>query len=63
LGKDPCREDAYRRLMCCYSRLEQRNRAIGWYRLCEKTIKRELEVSPDRSTFALYQKLLNDEYI
>jgi DNA-binding SARP family transcriptional activator len=63
LAKDPCREDAYRRLMCCYSRLGQRNRAIGWYRLCEKTIKRELEVSPDKSTFALYQKLLNDEYI
>ncbi len=63
LGKDPCREDAYRRLMCCYSRLGQRNRAIGWYRLCEKTIKNELEVAPDKRTVEFYQKLLHDEYI
>ena len=63
LTKDPCREDAYRRLMSCYSRLGQRNRAIAWYRLCEKTIKSELDVNPDHGTIALYQKLLNDEYI
>lgn len=63
LSKDSCREDAYRRLMCCYSRLGQRNRAIGWYRLCEKTIKKELEVSPDQRTVAHYRKLLNGEHI
>jgi len=63
LGKDPCREDAYRRLMCCYSRLGQRNRAIAWYHLCQKTIKAELDVDADHATVALYQKLLRDEYI
>lgn len=63
LAKDECREDAYRRLMCCHSRLEQRNRAIRWYRLCEKTIRSELDVCPDHHTVELYQKLLNDEYI
>jgi len=63
LTKDSCREDAYRRLMCCHSRLGQRNRAIVWYRLCERTIKSELDISPDSQTVALYQKLLNDEYI
>lgn len=63
LLKDPCREDAYRRLMRCYSRLGHRNRAIAWYRLCEKTIKAELDVSPDQLTVALYEKLLNDDYI
>ena len=63
LTKDSCREDAYRRLMCCHSRLGQRNRAIAWYRLCEKTIKTELDVNPDRRTVALHQKLLDDEYI
>jgi len=63
LVRDSCREDAYRRLMCCYSRLEQRNRAIAWYRLCERTIKKELDVSPDRRTIALYQNLLSDESI
>jgi len=61
LGKDPCREDAYRRLMCCYSRLGQRNRAIAWYRLCHKIIRAELDVDPDHATVALYQKLLKDE--
>jgi len=63
LAKDQCREDAYRQLMRCYSRLGQRNRAIGWYRVCESTIKNELDVSPDRHTIGLYQKLLNDEDI
>lgn len=63
LAKDQCREDAYRQLMRCYSQLGQRNRAIGWYRVCESTIKNELDVCPDRHTIGLYQKLLNDEDI
>jgi len=63
LDKDSCREDAYRRLMCCHSRLGQRSRAIGWFRLCEKTIKAELDVKPDHLTIALYHRLLNDEEI
>lgn len=63
LSKDICSEDAYSRLMCCHSRLGQRNRAISWYRLCENTIKKELDVSPDQRTAALYQKILNGEYI
>jgi len=63
LSKDICSEDAYRRLMCCHSRLGQRNRAINWYRLCEKTLKAELGVSPDQRTVALYQKLLKGECI
>ena len=63
LKKDRCREDAYQRLMSCYSHLGLRSRAISWYRLCEKTIKTELDMSPDRQTVSLYQKLLNDEQI
>jgi len=63
LDKDICREDAYQRLMCSYSRLGQRSRAISWYRLCEKTIKTELDVNPQQRTVELYQKLLNDEPI
>ena len=63
LGKDPCREDAYQRLMSCHSRLGQRSRAISWYRLCEKTIKAELGVAPNRGTAALHEKLLGDEYV
>jgi DNA-binding SARP family transcriptional activator len=63
LGKDCCREDTYGRLMCCYNRLGQRSRAIDWYRLCEKTIRRELDVDPDHELVELYQKLLSGEYI
>lgn len=63
LTKDPCREDAYQRLMCCHSRLGQRSRAINWYRLCERTMKAELEVSPDARTVGLYTKLLSGEHI
>jgi len=63
LNKDSCREDAYRRLMCCCSRLGQRSRALGWYRVCEKTVKAQLDVYPEGQTMALYQKLLEGEYI
>lgn len=63
LNKDSCREDAYRRLMFCYSRLGQRNRAMGWYRICEKIIKSELDVCPDQRTVALYKELLNGDAI
>jgi DNA-binding SARP family transcriptional activator len=63
LRKDPCREDAYQRLMVCYSRLGQRSRAIGWYRICEKTLKNELEVSPDRQTAQMYHRVMKGEEI
>jgi DNA-binding SARP family transcriptional activator len=63
LSKDCCREDTYQRLMCCYNRLGQRSRAVQWYRLCEKTIRRELDVDPDHELVALYQKLVRGEYI
>lgn len=63
LLKDHCREDIYNRLMCCYSRLKQRSTAIGWYRLCEKILRTELNVSPNYQTLTLYRKLLKDEQI
>jgi DNA-binding SARP family transcriptional activator len=63
LAKDSCREDAYRRLMCCYSRLGQRNRALYWFKICEKIIKAELDTSPDRETAALYHQMLKGEPI
>ena len=63
LAKDPCREDAYRWLMCCYSRLGQRNHALRWYKICRRTILAELDTAPDHETTALYQSLLRDEPI
>ena len=61
LAKDHCREDAYRRLMCCYSRLGQRTRALRWYEICRRTIHAELDTKPDAETTGLYHQLLKDE--
>ena len=63
LAKDSCREDAYRRLMCCYNRLGQRNRALHWYEICRRIIKAELDAAPDPETSALHQRLLRNEPI
>jgi DNA-binding SARP family transcriptional activator len=61
LAKDSLREDAYRRLMCCYSRLGQRNRAVHWYEIYRRTIKAELDIPPDQEMVALHNRILNGE--
>jgi len=63
IARDNCREDAYRRLMRCYSRLGNRNRAIRWYEICCRAIQTELDTTPERSTIELYKLLSNDAYI
>jgi DNA-binding SARP family transcriptional activator len=63
LAKDRCREDAYRRLMRCYCRLGQRNRALRWYEICRQTIRTELDTDPDHETTHLYHQLLEDSLI
>jgi DNA-binding SARP family transcriptional activator len=57
LEKDSCREDAYQRLICCYSRLGQKNRAIRWYEICRKTLQTELNSAPDFQTASLFERL------
>lgn len=57
LAKEPCREDAYQRLMQCYARLGQRGSAIRWYQICERTLHQELEVAPSEETRRLYGEL------
>ena len=63
LDKDPCREDAYQRIIRCYSRSGLRNRALKWYEICRKAIRAELDTEPDHETTRLYQRLLNNESI
>jgi len=60
LAQDPCREDAYRRLMRCYSQLGQKNRALRWYEICCQTIQNELATAPDTQTTSLYHQLQKD---
>jgi DNA-binding SARP family transcriptional activator len=57
LAKEPCREDAYLRLMQCYARLGQRGSALRWYQICERTLRQELDVSPSEETRRLYREI------
>ena len=63
LARDNCREDSYRRLMYCYTKLGQRNRALRWYKICCQTNKTELDTDPDNETNELYNRILKDEDI
>jgi DNA-binding SARP family transcriptional activator len=63
LAKDDCREDAYRRLMRCYSRQGQRNLALRQYHLCVETLAQTLDVSPIDETNVLYRRIHNGEAI
>ena len=63
LAKDPSREETYRRLMSCYCRLGQRNRALRWYENCRQAIRIELDATPDKETTALYNRLLKGDPI
>ena len=63
LAKEPCREDAYRRLIRCYSRLGNKNRSLRLYEICHQVMLAELDISPDNETVNLYSRLLRNEYI
>jgi two-component SAPR family response regulator len=57
LEKDNCREDIHRRLMRCYYKLEQRDKAAKQFRKCVEALKAELEVDPTRATIELYEQI------
>jgi DNA-binding SARP family transcriptional activator len=57
LAKEPCREDAYQRLMQCYARLGQRGSAMRWYQICERTLQEELDVAPSEETRRMYREI------
>ena len=63
LERDHCREDAYRWVMSCYSRLGQRKRALRWYEICRQSVRSELDASPDSATEALHRRLMQNEAI
>ncbi len=57
LEQDNCREDIHRRLMRCYYRLGQRDKAVKQFRKCAEVLKEELEVEPTRATIELYEQI------
>jgi DNA-binding SARP family transcriptional activator len=58
LAKDRCREDTYRLLMLCHARLGQRSRVHSWYELCVRTLRTELDCSPEPETERVYRLAL-----
>ena len=63
LAVDPCREEAYRRLMRCYCRQGQPYLALRQYHMCVDRLKEELDVSPSKSTEVLYQRVRKSRQI
>jgi len=61
LARDSFREDAYRQLMCCYSRLGRRNQALSEYQQCQAVLKRELGIEPMRETTELYERIARQD--
>jgi DNA-binding SARP family transcriptional activator len=54
---DPCREDAHRRLMRCYSRQGQPHLALMQYRACAEALAAELGVDADPATANLHDQI------
>jgi DNA-binding SARP family transcriptional activator len=61
--RDPCREDAHRRLMRCYSRQGQLHLALRQYRICVEALRAELSIGPASETTALYEQLHRREVL
>lgn len=58
LARDCCREDTYRLLMLCHSRLGQRGRVRSWYDLCVRTMRVELDCDPEPETVRTFQRAM-----
>lgn len=63
LAVDSCREEAHRRLMCCYSRQGQRYLALRQYHRCEEALAQELNANPSQRTVELYEKVHQGERV
>jgi len=63
IERDPCREDAHRRLMRCYSREGLPHLALMQYRMCVQALTDELGVEADPATTELYQHIRRHERV
>jgi DNA-binding SARP family transcriptional activator len=61
--RDPCREDAHRRLMRCYSRQGQPHLALMQYRMCARALAEELGVETDPATAELHEHIRRHERV
>ncbi|HZD69815.1 MAG TPA: BTAD domain-containing putative transcriptional regulator [Actinomycetes bacterium] len=63
LERDPCQEDAHRRLMRCYSRQGQLHLALRQYRICADALRAELGIDPAPETTTLYEQIRRRESV
>ena len=57
LALDPLREEGHRILMRLYDRTGRRSLALRQYRICEETLRRELDVAPAAETIRLQAEI------
>jgi DNA-binding SARP family transcriptional activator len=57
LAIDPCREEAHRQLMRCYSCHGQPYLALRQFHMCEEALREELDLPPSESTQNLYLQI------
>jgi len=57
LERDNCREEIYRRLMCCYHKGGRREKSLCVYRQCVRALKDELDAEPSAATTELYRTI------
>jgi DNA-binding SARP family transcriptional activator len=63
IEQDPCREDAHRRLMRCYSRQGLPHLALMQYRMCVQALADELGVEADPATTELHRHIRGHERV
>ncbi|PLR97692.1 BTAD domain-containing putative transcriptional regulator [Bacillus sp. T33-2] len=63
LQKDRTWEEAYRLLIFCYYRKNNRPQAIKWYKKCCKTLEDELGVSPLEQTRHMYRMVIESSLV
>ncbi len=63
LAVDSCREDAHRRLMCCYSRQGQHHLALRQYHVCVEAHQKELDTLPSPETVEIYEKIRTNQQL
>lgn len=61
LKRDRTWEEAYRLLMYCYYRKNNRPQAMKWYRKCKLVLEEELGVSPLEPTKQMYDMIIESE--
>jgi DNA-binding SARP family transcriptional activator len=61
LTREPCREDAYQRLIRCHLIMGHRRRALNWYQRCETILRDELGVPPSRDTRLLISMITESD--